>query len=74
MANHLLQWVKGCQTWVKNKRIADSQITPELISIPKWILGPEAVMQKDLLPELPPSGVYENVITTNDVFPRYAFA
>ena len=31
-------------------------------------------MQTDLLPELPPSGVYENIITAIDVFSRYAFA
>ena len=31
-------------------------------------------MQIDLLPELPPSGGYENVITAIDVFSRYAFA
>ena len=31
-------------------------------------------MQIDLLPELPPIGGYENIITTIDVFSRYAFA
>ena len=31
-------------------------------------------MQIDLLPELPPSGGYENIITAPDVFSRYAFA
>ena len=31
-------------------------------------------MQIDLLPELPPSGGYENIITAKDVFSRYAFA
>ena len=31
-------------------------------------------MQIDLLPELPPSGGYENIITAIDVFPRYTFA
>ena len=31
-------------------------------------------MQVDLLPELPPSGGYENIITAVDVFSRYAFA
>ena len=30
-------------------------------------------MQIDLLPELPPSGGYENIITAVDVFSRYAF-
>ena len=31
-------------------------------------------MQIDLLPELPPSGALENIITAIDVFSRYAFA
>ena len=31
-------------------------------------------MQIDLLPELPPSGGYENIITAIDLFSRYAFA
>ena len=31
-------------------------------------------MQIDLLPELPPSGGYENIITAINVFSRYAFA
>ena len=31
-------------------------------------------MQNDLLPELPPSGGYENIIRAIDVFSRNAFA
>ena len=31
-------------------------------------------MQIDLLPELPPSGGYENIVTAMDVFSRYLFA
>ena len=31
-------------------------------------------MQIDLLPELPPSGGYENIIMAKDVFSRCAFA
>ena len=31
-------------------------------------------MQIDLLPNLPPSGGYENVLTAIDVFSRYSFA
>ena len=35
-----------------------------------WDLGPEDAMQIDLLPNLPPSGGYENVLTAIDVFSR----
>ena len=31
-------------------------------------------MQIDLVPELPPSAGYENIVTAMDVFPRYLFA
>ena len=59
---------------IQDKRINNTRITPELIHIPEWDLGPEDLMQIDLLPELPPSGRCENIITAIDVFPRYAFA
>ena len=49
-------------------------ITPELLDLPEWDLGPEDAMQIDLLPNLPPSGGYENVLTAIDVFSRYLFA
>ena len=42
--------------------------------MPKWDLGPEDLMQIDLLPDLPPSGGFENFFTAIDVFSRYAFA
>ena len=51
-----------------------TRITAELIHIPEWDLGPKDLMQIDLLPELPPSGGYENIITAIDVFSRNAFA
>ena len=31
-------------------------------------------MQIDLVPELPPSGGYENIVTAMDVISRYLFA
>ena len=37
-------------------------------------LGPEDAMQIDLLPNLPPSGGYENVRTAINAFSRYLFA
>ena len=41
---------------------------------PRRDLGPEDLMQIDLLPESPPSGGYQNIITAIDVFSRYEFA
>ena len=46
----------------------------KLLNLPEWDIGPEDAMQIDLLPNLPPSGGYENVLTAIDVFSRYLFA
>ena len=74
IATYVRNWVRACEICIQDKRINNTRITPELIHIPEWDLGPEDLMQIDLLPELPPSGGYENIITAIDVFSRYAFA
>ena len=74
IAKIVKKWVQGCETCIKDKRIPNSSITPELLNLPEWDLGPEDAMQIDLLPHLPPSGGYENIITAMDVFSRYLFA
>ena len=74
IASYVRNWVRDCEICIQDKRINNTRITPELIHIPEWALGLEDLMQIDLLPELPPSGVYENIITAVDVFSRYAFA
>ena len=74
IAPYVRNWVRDCEICIHDKRINNTRITPELIHIPEWDLGPEDLMQIDLLPELPPSGGYGNIITAIDVFSRYAFA
>ena len=74
IATYLKNWVRDCKICIQDKRINITRITPELIHIPEWDLGPKDLMQIDFLPELPPSGGYENIITAIDVFSRYAFA
>ena len=74
IATYVRNWVRDCEISIQDKRINNTRITPELIHIPEWDLGPEDLMQIDFLPELPPSGGYENIITAIDVFSRYAFA
>ena len=66
--------VEGCEQCARDKRVPNATITPELLNLPEWDLGPEDAMQIDLLPNLPPSGGYENVLTAIDVFSRYLFA
>ena len=74
IATYVRNWVRDCEICIQDKRINNTRITPELIHIPEWDIGPEDLMQIELLPELPPSGGYENIITAKDVFSRYAFA
>ena len=74
IAKIVKKWVQGCATCIKDKLIPNSTITPELPNLPEWDLGPEDAMQIDLLPNLPPSGGYENIITAMAVFSRYLFA
>ena len=45
-----------------------------MLNLPDWDLGPEDAMQIDILPNLPPSGRCENIITAMDVFSRNLFA
>ena len=57
----------------------ESRINPWLTRPPlqnpnEYITAPEDAMQIDLVPELPPSGGYENIVTAMDVFSRYLFA
>ena len=74
MAKHVKKWVEGCQECRRDKRVSNATITPELLNLPEWDLGPEDAIQIDLLPNLPPSGGFENVLTAIDVFSRYLFA
>ena len=74
MAKHVKKWVEGCEECARDKRVPNATITPELLNLPEWDLGPEDAMQIDLLPNLPPSGGYENVLTAIDVLSRYLFA
>ena len=73
IAKIVKKWVRGCEICIKDKRIQNTSITPELLKLPEWDLGPEDALQIDLLPNLPPSGGYENIITDLDVFSRYLF-
>ena len=62
------KWVETCEDCIKNKKIPTSQIRPEMLNAPEFDLGPEDALQIDVVPHLPPSGGYENIITAMDVF------
>ena len=74
MAKYVKTLVEGCEECARDKRVPNATFTPELLNLPEWDLGPEDAMQVNLLPNLPPSGGYENVQTAIEVFSRYLFA
>ena len=55
-------------------RVDRSLNRPPLQNPNELITAPEGSMQIDLVPELPPSGGYENIVTAMDVFYRSLFA
>ena len=71
IAKPVKRWVEGCETCAKDKRVPNNAITPELLNLQEWDLGPEDVMHINLLPNLPTNGGCQTVI---DVFSRYLFA
>ena len=74
IAKNLKKLVQGCEICIKDKRIKNTLITTELLNLPEWDLGRKDALQIEILPNLPPSGGYENIITALDVFFWYLFA
>ena len=74
MAHLIREWVMSCEQCIKESRFDRSLIRPSLLNPSEHITAPEDSMQIDLVPELSPSDVYENVVTAMDVFSRYLFA
>ena len=74
MAQLIREWVMSCEQCIRESRIDRSLTSPPLQNPNENITAPEDAMQIDLVPELPPSGGYENIVTAMDVFSRYFFA
>ena len=74
MAKYIKKWVSNCQVCIQTKRINNDLLRTELLNCPEWDLGPEDILQMDILPNLPPSGGSDHIITAIDVFSRYLFA
>ena len=64
----------SCEQWLKESRINRRLSRPPLQNPNEYIKAPEDAMQIDLVPGLPPSGGYENIVTAMDVFSRFLFA
>ena len=74
MAQLIREWVMSCEQCIRESPINPSLNRPPLQNPNEHITAPEDAIQVDLVPELPPSGGYENIVTAMDVFSRYLFA
>ena len=74
MAQLIREWVMSCEQCIGESHIDRSLARPPLQSPNDYITAPEDAMRIDLVPELPPSGGYGNIVTAMDVFSRYLFA
>ena len=74
MAQLIREWVMSCEQCIRESRIDHSLTFPPPQNPNEHITAPEDAMRIDLVPELPPSGGYEIIVTAMDVFSRYLFA
>ena len=64
----------SCEQCVRKSRIDRSLNRPPLQNPKEHITAPEDAMQIDMVPDLPPSGGYGNIVTAMDAFSRYLYA
>ena len=74
MAQLIREWVMSCEQCIRESQNDRSLTRPSLQNPNEHITAPEDAMRIDLVPELPPAGSYENIVTAMDVFSRYLFA
>ena len=74
MAQLIRELVLSCEQYLTESRINPRLNRPPLQNPNEYITSPDDAMQIDLVPGLPPSGGYENIVTDIDVFSRYLFA
>ena len=74
MAQLIREWVMSYEKGIRESRIDRSLTRHPLPNPNEHITAPEDAMQFDLVPELPPSDGYENIVTAMDVFSRYLIA
>ena len=63
----------SCEQCIRDSRIDRSLTHSPLQNPNEHITAPKGAMQIDLVPELPPSGGCEDIVTAMDVFSRYLF-
>ena len=71
MAQLIREWVMSSEQCIRESRIDHSLTRLPLQNPNEHITAPEDAMQIDLVPELPPSDGYANIVTAVDVFPAF---
>ena len=56
-------WVTSCSDCIANKRIDTRQIRPRMLSNTEFTMGPEECQEVDIMPNLPSSNGYQQIIT-----------
>ena len=74
MEQFINEWVMSCEQCSIESRTDCSLTRPPLQNSNEHITAPEVATQIDLVPELPPFGGYENIVTAMNVFSRFLFA
>ena len=74
MAQRIREWVMSCEKCIRELRINPQLTLPPYKTRMSTLLHPKMQCKLDLVPGLPPSGGYENIVTAMDVFSRYLFA
>ena len=73
MAQLIKEWFMSSEQCIRESRNDHSLTRPPLQNPNSHITAPQDAIQIDLVPELPPSGGYENFVTALDVFSLYLF-
>ena len=74
MVQLIREWIMSCDQCLREPRIILGLTRPPVQNPNEYITVPEDAMQIDLIPGLPPSGGFKNILTAMDVFSRYLFA
>ena len=70
MEKLIREWIMSCEQCIRESRINRRLTRPLLQNPNEGITSQEDDMQTYLVPELPPSGGYEIIVTAMDVFSR----
>ena len=73
MAQLIIEWVMSCEQGIKKLRLDRNLTHPPLQNTNEHNNPPEDAMQFDLVPELPPSGGYENKVIAKYMISRQPF-